>query len=155
MANTDNECKNLEVRDYYGNSTTHLHDILEHQNKMQKEVYGYQYDKMSLADLRSFWHMNEHAMVDEMHEAFDALGGIGDNHGSAIWKRWKKAHTNYKDMTIRDLTPNDLKELHMELVDMLHFFMNYAGSVGLDAKTMYNYYFAKAEENEQRQKRGY
>jgi hypothetical protein len=155
MANIDNECKDLEVVDFYANSTTHLHDILQNQKDMQEKVYGYDYSKMSLNELMQFWHMNNHALLDEVHEATDALGGIKDGDGSAVWKKWKKAHDSYKEKTISDLSPGDLKELHMEIVDILHFFMNMAVSTGLDAKTMYNYYFAKAEENKQRQKNNY
>jgi hypothetical protein len=43
----------------------------------------------------------------------------------------------------------------MEWVDILHFFINYASSIGLDAKTAYNYYFAKAAENVRRANSGY
>ena len=60
-----------------------------------------------------------------------------------------------EEIDTSDLSENDKKELYMEWVDILHFFINYAASIGLDAKTAYNYYFAKAEENVQRQKRGY
>ena len=35
MANIDNECKDLEVKDFYDKSTTHLSDIMENQKKMQ------------------------------------------------------------------------------------------------------------------------
>lgn len=155
MANTDNECKDLVVKDFYSNSTTHLADILNNQKEMQEKTYGYKYADMTLSEIKDFWHMNNHAMIDEMHEAMDALGGIKDGNGPAVWKKWKKAHDSYKDLKITDLSPGDLKELHMELIDMLHFFMNYAASVGLNAEMMYNYYFAKAEENKNRQKNNY
>ena len=155
MANIDNSCSALDVQDKYKDSTTHLSDILEHQKMMQETVFGYNFAEMSIRDVMNFWHMNSHALTDEIHEATDALGGIKDGDGSAVWKKWKKAHEKYSSMKISDLTPSDKKELDMEIVDILHFFMNMAASVGLDAKTMYNYYFAKAEENKQRQQRGY
>jgi hypothetical protein len=103
----------------------------------------------------NFWHVNTHAVIDEIHEMTDALGGIKDGSGNAVWKYWKKDHEKYASMKISDLSENDRKELFMEWIDILHFFINYAASIGLDAKTVYNYYFAKAEENKQRQKRGY
>ena len=37
MANIDNECKDLEVKDFYEESTTHLADIMENQKKMREE----------------------------------------------------------------------------------------------------------------------
>ena len=85
----------------------------------------------------------------------DALGGIKDGSGNAVWKYWKKDFTKYDTLKISDMSEGDKKELYMEWVDILHFFINYAASIGLDAKTAYNYYFAKAEANVQRQKDGY
>jgi hypothetical protein len=155
MANIDNECKDLEVQNFYDDSTTHLADIMENQKIMQQQTYGFNFDDMSIREIMNFWHVNTHAVVDEIHEMTDALGGIKDGDGNAVWKYWKTAHTKYDNMKISDLSENDKKELYMEWVDILHFFINYASSIGLDAKTAYNYYFAKAEENKQRQARGY
>ena len=155
MANIDNECKDLEVVNFYDKSTTQLADIMENQKIMQEQTYGFNFDIMSIRDIMNFWHVNTHAVVDEIHEMTDALGGIKDGDGNAVWKYWKTAHKKYENMKISDLSENDKKELYMEWVDILHFFINYASSIGLDAKTAYNYYFAKAEENKQRQARGY
>jgi hypothetical protein len=155
MANVDNECKDLEIKDFYADSSTHLADIMEHQKRMQEETYGIKFEEMSIRDVMNFWHVNTHAVIDEIHEMTDALGGIKDGSGNAVWKYWKKDHKKYETMKISDLSENDRKELFMEWIDILHFFINYAASIGLDAKTVYNYYFAKAEENKQRQQRGY
>lgn len=155
MANFDNECKGLYIHDYYGESTSHLEDIMQHQKEMQEQTYGFDFESMSIREVMNFWHTNTHALVDEVHEMTDALGGIKDGSGNAVWKYWKKDYSKYDNMKVSDLSGDDLKELYMEWVDILHFFMNYAASIGLDAKTAYNYYFAKAEENKNRQKRGY
>lgn len=155
MANIDNECKDLYVKDLYSESVTHLADIMEHQKHMQESTYGFEFKDMTIREIMNFWHSNTHAIVDEIHEMTDALGGIKDGSGSAVWKYWKKDHEKYNTMKISDLSSNDLKELYMEWVDVLHFMMNYAASIGLDAKTAYNYYYAKAEENKNRQHRGY
>jgi hypothetical protein len=128
---------------------------MNHQKEMQEKTYGFNFADMSIRDIMNFWHTNTHALIDEVHEMTDALGGIKDGDGNAVWKYWKSAHKKYENMKISDLSENDRKELYMEWVDILHFFMNYAASIGLDAKTAYNYYFAKAEENKNRQKRGY
>lgn len=37
MANIDNECKDLEVKDFYAESKTHLEDIMSHQKKHARE----------------------------------------------------------------------------------------------------------------------
>ena len=38
MANIDNECKDLEVNDFYDQSTTHLADIMEHQKRCKRQL---------------------------------------------------------------------------------------------------------------------
>lgn len=153
------ECAHLEVDDFYSGSTTHLADILEKQAELQDKLqdkHGYpRFGEMNLAELVQFWYMNSHAFVDEIHEAFNALGGIKDGIGSAAWKSWKADHGKTKDMTIKDLSDSDMKELKMEVVDMLHFFMNYWLSIGGTPQELYNMYFAKNKENHDRQKRGY
>jgi len=45
MANIDNECKDLEVKDFYAESTTHLADIMSHQKNMQEKTYGFNFTK--------------------------------------------------------------------------------------------------------------
>ena len=155
MANIDNECKDLEVNDFYDKSKTHLEDIMSNQKKMQEETYGIKFDNMSIREIMDFWHVNTHSLIDEIHEMTDALGGIKDGSGNAVWKYWKKDFTKYDTLKVSDLSEGDKKELYMEWVDILHIFLNYASSIGLDAKTAYNYYFAKAEENVQRQKNNY
>ena len=155
MANIDNQCKDLEVNDFYDQSTSHLEDIMTHQKEMQEKTYGFNFEDMTLRQVMDVWHVNTHAVIDEIHEMTDALGGIKDGSGNAIWKYWKKDFAKFDNMKVSDLSDDDRKELYMEWVDILHFFINYAASIGLDARTAYNYYFAKAEENKARQQRGY
>ena len=159
MANTDNSCSKLEIVDYFNeraepNQDT-LGDIMTVQAETQRNVYGYKFEEMSLRDLMTFWHMNNHAMIDEIHEATDSLGGIKDGDGNAIWKRWKKAFDSYADKKFSDLSTEDQLECKFEIIDMLHFFLNYAISVGMSSEEMYNMYMAKNEENRARQQRGY
>lgn len=159
MANTDNSCAKLEIKDLWSDRTEPnedtLGDIMQIQAETQKNVYGYDFENMSLRDLMTFWHMNNHAMIDEIHEATDALGGIKDGSGNAIWKRWKKAHESYAGMKFSDLSAEDQLECKFEVIDMLHFFMNYAISIGMTAQEMYNMYMSKNEENRARQQNGY
>ena len=110
---------------------------------------------MTLREVMDFWHVNTHAAIDEIHEMTDALGGIKDGSGNAVWKYWKKDFAKYETMKVSDLSEGDKKELYMEFVDVIHFVFNYAASIGLDAKTVFNFYFAKAAENVKRQKDGY
>ena len=102
-----------------------------------------------------FWHVNNHAMIDEIHEATDSLGGIIDGNGNAVWKYWKKTHTEYNKIKFSDLSEKDQRECKFEVIDMLHFFLNYAISIGMTPKEVYNMYMAKNKENRERQLRGY
>jgi len=106
MANTDNQCADLQIEDLWsdraepGEDT--LGDIMTLQKETQEEVYGFDFSKMTLREVMSFWHANTHAMIDEIHEATDALGGIKDGGGNAIWKYWKKDHSKYESMKFSD-----------------------------------------------------
>ena len=155
MANIDNECKDLEVQDFYDNSTTHLEDIMTHQKEMQEKTYGFNFEDMSIREVMNFWHVNTHAVVDEIHEMTDALGGIKDGDGNAVWKKWKAAHDTFKNKKVSDLSDGDRKELFMEWIDILHFMLNYPISIGFTPEDIYNYYFSKAAENVNRQKNNY
>lgn len=155
MANTDNSCSKLEIEDLYSSSKDTLGDIMDIQADTQKNVYGYNFKEMNLRELMEFWHMNNHALIDEIHEATDALGGIKDGNGNAIWKKWKKAYSTYSDKKFSELSERDQLECKFEIVDMLHFFINYASSIGMTAEEMYNMYMSKNKENRERQHRGY
>lgn len=155
MANTDNTCADLEINDLYSLSKDTLGDILNLQASTQATVYGYDFSNMSLRELMDFWHMNNHALIDEIHEATDALGGIKDGSGNAIWKRWKKDYSSFTEKKFSDLSESDKLECKFEIIDMLHFFMNYAASIGMTSQEMYNMYMAKNEENRRRQANSY
>jgi hypothetical protein len=160
MANIDNTCANLNIEDFWSQrleqiSPDTLGDILNLQAETQKNVYGYDFENMSLREIMDFWHMNNHALIDEVHEATDALGGIKDGSGNAIWKRWKKSYSTFSDKKFSDLSESDQLECKFEIVDMLHFFMNYAASIGMTPQEMYNMYMSKNQENRERQRRGY
>ena len=155
MANTDNSCKDLNIDDLYSKSRDTLGDIMRVQRDTQEGTYGFDFGNMSLKELMEFWHVNNHAMIDEMHEATDALGGIQDSSGNAIWKYWKKHHSKYQYMKFEDLSISDQLECKFEIVDMLHFFLNYAISVGMTPPELYNMYMAKNKENRNRQATGY
>jgi len=54
MANIDNECKDLEVKDFYAESKTHLEDIMSHQKNMQEKTYGFNFEEMTLRQINGF-----------------------------------------------------------------------------------------------------
>lgn len=155
MANIDNTCADLTIEDLYAKSIDTLGDIMSVQKDTQLNVYGYDFSKMTLREVMNFWHMNTHALIDEIHEATDALGGIKEGSGNAIWKYWKKDFSKYENLKFSDLSNNDQLECKFEVIDILHFFMNMAISIGMTPQEMYNMYMSKNEENRDRQARGY
>lgn len=154
MANKDNKCKDIKISDRQVLSDM-LQDIYHHQKYMQEKVYGYDYPNMNLAELKDYLMMNNHALVDELHEMLDAVGGIEDGIGSAIWKPWKSDHPQAKIMDLSHLSEGDRKELLFEVADVLCFFMNIPIALGIEPKELYNVYMAKAQENKDRQDNGY
>ena len=61
----------------------------------------------------------------------------------------------YNKIKFSDLSEKDQIECKFEIIDMLHFFLNYAISIGMTPKEVYNMYMAKNKENRERQLRGY
>lgn len=158
MANTDNKCADLEVEDLYSLSTSTLADMYNLQKDIQENVYGFDFKAMqegSLEDMRKFFDWNYHAIQDELRETFDALGGIDNGIGNAVWKPWKGDHQKASSMKFNEMTPSDLKELKMELIDIQHFVFNMMLAAGITPDELFNYYFSKNKENRSRQQRGY
>jgi hypothetical protein len=155
MANFDNQCSDLQVEDLYSKSKDTLGDIMSLQKDTQNNVYGWNFENMTLREIMNFWHVNTHSLIDEIHEATDSLGGVKDGSGNAIWKYWKRDFAKYTFMKFSDLSPADQLECKFEIVDMLHFFMNYAISIGMTPQELYNMYMSKNKHNRDRQARGY
>lgn len=154
MANSDNVCANLEVKDYFNETTDTLGLLVEKQKELQKKL-GFNFEGWTLKEIADFWMVNKHAMSDELNEMFDALGGINEGIGSAAWKYWKSDNRKAKTMKISDLSDSDKLELFYEWIDGLHFYLNFAISIGLNSKDIVNLYMAKNAENHDRQNRGY
>ena len=152
MANTENDLSHLNPKDDKFEEFDSLFDL---QKSIQEKTYGYNFEGMSLADIAKFWFMNKHAMEDELSEMFDALGGIRDGIGNAVWKPWKKDNALSNGLSIEELSSHDRHELLMEYVDVFHFFINFGVSVGFTGSEVVNAYIAKNKENINRQKNNY
>jgi len=63
------------------------------------------------------------------------------------WKHWKKTRVEYDDAR--------LKEMHKELIDILHFWTNLTILWGLTPQMIVDIYEEKAKENLDRQDKGY
>lgn len=166
MANHDNSCSDLEIKPIYqelDSESCALNSLFMLQKDIQENVYGYDFNQLRelpLQNMREFFQWNTHAQIDEAHEAMDALGGIHDGIGSAVWKPWKKAHqmtlvSNSHPISFNHLSERDIKELKMELIDELHFLFNKMHAAGMTTDELFNYYFSKNEENRERVKNGY
>ena len=154
MANSDNKCADLNVKDYSQDISDTLGFIYNKQVELQEKL-GFNFKNLTLKEIADFWMMNKHAMSDELNEMFDALGGINDGIGSAVWKHWKKDNAKASNMKMTDLSEADRLELFYEWIDGLHFYLNFAISIGMTSKDIVNLYAAKQAENLERQKRGY
>jgi len=164
MANTDNKCKDLGVRDYfsengYANIKNSLEDLYSLQAEKQKMYFQKQgrkpFSEMNIGDVIDFLMVTNHAIIDELHEMVDAVGGIEDGVGNAAWKPWKSSNPEIRQKKLSDLSPGDLKELKMEWIDVMHFVFNAGLAIGVTPKEFYNYYLSKNEENWNRQRNNY
>ena len=152
MANTENDLSHLKP----GTQTFLEFDkVFNLQKTIQEDTYGYKFKDMSLAEIAKFWFMNKHAMEDELSEMFDALGGIRDGIGNAVWKPWKKDNALGNRLSIEELSSHDRHELLMEYVDIFHFFINFGVSVGFTGSEVVNAYISKNKENIRRQENNY
>jgi hypothetical protein len=154
MANSDNICADLKVEDFYSDSSDTLGLIFNKQKELQERL-GFDFKDWTLKQIADFWMVNKHAMSDELNEMFDALGGINEGIGSAAWKYWKNNNSKATEMKISDLSDDDKLELFYEWIDGLHFYMNFAISIGMTPSDIVNLYMAKNSENHDRQNRGY
>jgi hypothetical protein len=164
MANIDNKCKDLEVRDYfsengYEHSKNSLEDLYSLQAETQQMYFQKQgrkpFSEMNIGDIIDFLMVTNHAIIDELHEMVDAVGGIEDGVGNAAWKPWKSANPEIRQKKLSDLSPGDLKELKMEWIDVMHFVFNAGLAIGVTPKEFYNYYLSKNEENWNRARNNY
>lgn len=109
---------------------TDLYNNYNPSNRFIEESSPTDDDRMPAID---FMHWNVTALVDELHEL---LGEIG-------WKPWAKSrHIN-------------LDAARSEWIDALHFLMNLALVLGMDAEMIRRLYDAKHEKNAKRQAEGY
>lgn len=154
MANTDNKCSDLQVEDFYTGVNDTFGLIYNKQKELQARL-GFNFEGWTLKQIADFWMVNKHAMSDELNEMFDALGGVNDGISSAAWKYWKRDNVKAMSMHVSDLTEADRLELYYEWIDGLHFYMNFAISIGMTAEDVVNLYMAKNAENHDRQNRGY
>lgn len=151
------QCSHLEVKDEYKDLRTNGKDALElifnMQKSIQEDIYGYDFEDIqsSIKKLKAYIDMNEEAIRDEDRELQQAITGIHTYPN--CWKPWKSKHEEAMNRKLSDLTEEELKELHMEWIDKLHFFMSEGIALGLTPELITNYYVSKNKHNIERQQR--
>jgi len=160
MTNTNfQQCAHLEVPNKYvelrNNGEDALSLIFNMQKTIQEDIYGYNFKDIqsSIRTLKAYIDMNEEAIRDEDRELQAAITGIHTYPN--CWKPWKSKHNEAMNRSLTDLTEDELKELHMEWIDKLHFFMSEGIALGLTPETITNYYVSKNLHNIERQKNNY
>ena len=159
MTTNFQQCAHLEILDKYSELRTEgrdaLSEIFETQKEIQEQVYGHDFNKIraTIKELKAYIDWNEEAIRDEDREFQSALTGIHTYPN--CWKPWKSKHSEAMSRSLSDLTEEELKELHFEWIDKLHFMLNIAIAIGLTPDMITNYYMAKNKENRDRQKNGY
>lgn len=159
MSQNFQACAHLSIPDKYSslmeNGQDALSFIFNLQKSIQEDVYGHNFDEIrsSIGRLKSFIDWNEEAIRDEDREFQNALTGIHTY--PSCWKPWKSKHKEAMARKFSELTEDEIKELHFEWIDKLHFMLNIAIAIGLTPESITNYYAAKNKENEDRQSRGY
>lgn len=154
MSNNFQQCAHLEVRENYqelrNNGEDALALIYNMQKAIQTDVYGYDWEKIrsSIRSLKEFVDWNEEAIRDEDREFQAALTGIHTYPN--CWKPWKSKHNEALDRSFDDLTEDEKKELRMEWIDKLHFFMNIGIAIDLTPEMITNFYVSKNLENARR-----
>lgn len=109
-----------------------LEEIFEIQNKINQKFYN-----AEILDTyqKEEWTVKQFvAMSSELNELLDSVN----------WKWWKE---NKREVNI--------EELRFELIDVLHFLVSTMILWEMDATDVHRYYKAKANENFDRQRRGY
>ena len=146
MANTSNSCKDLSIDTTLFQKLVEGKNISEinftnvfinQQNWAQLNIYKLDFSNMDLEERNRYLTINFHSLNDEFNEFIDALGGINDGDGSAVWKYWKSKNQDYKNKTIDDLTENDLLELKYELIDIFKFMLLIPIILGLNNKPLF------------------
>ena len=151
------QCSHLEIEKKYdeivSNGNDALSVIYNMQKSIQEDVYGYDFDEIrsTIGNLKKFIDWNEEAIRDEDREFQSALTGIHTYPN--CWKPWKTKHAEAMGRKFSDLTEEELKELHFEWIDKLHFILNEAIAIGLTPEKITDYYIAKNKHNVERQNR--
>lgn len=153
-----------EILKQYEESTDPLQDILDMQNKLQTtlaeklpEFNIKPADVETKGQLVDWVDRNFDALSDEFRELKNSIGGMskGEKAASSVWKKWKSDHGTVIQEKLENMSDDDRMEMLMEVIDMLHFYINIVLATGMSSQDMYLLYFLKNFENTRRYNSGY
>lgn len=140
MADLSNKCYKLislsEVKEKYKleglNLEEKLNLIFNTQKDLQiyihkiQNLYKLNKENLIKSDLLFDFVINQWiAIQDEFQELLKAIGG--EKYKSASWKWWKKDNKEFLDQTLKViLSEEEKEELKFEVIDLLHFYLNFA-----------------------------
>lgn len=110
-----------------------LEEMMDTQLGMQEAVFGYDFGRMTTAEVVEFVHWNVTALTDELHEAL----------AETSWKPWADSEFLNREAYTG------------ELVDAWHFLMNLMLAVGMTPHELREKYRIKQRINVARQSEGY
>ena len=115
-----------------------LKHLQNKQKELQNRLTGIDVTAIDSDQQKEFWTKeNILSMHAELSELLDWTN----------WKHWKNTRIQYDE--------NRIKEIHLELIDILHFWTNLCLIWGLTPEKIVEIYNEKNKENHNRQDRGY
>lgn len=141
MADLSNKCYKLisllpEVKEKYKLEELNLEEkmnlIFNTQKNLQiyihknQNLYELSKENLIKSDLLFDFVINQWiAIQDEFQELLEAIGG--EKYKSASWKWWKKDNKEFLDQNLKIiLSEEEKEELKFEVIDLLHFYLNFA-----------------------------
>jgi len=143
--------QNLENRTAMGGHD--LAALMNKQEKIQREQFGFDLDEMSLTDIANHLMQTKQHLADEVTETLNALGG--NQYGKAAWKYWKKDHAKVANLGLDDLSEEEYDDLVGEVADCMIFALNIAFFCGVHGYALAAAIRDKQDINIVRQENGY
>lgn len=126
-----------------------LRCLIQRQVRAQREAHGLserlikgppEPSSPSLTEWNSDWMVHFTLYLDSM------IDEIQETRGWLNWKSWKQP---------TEVTKNDVLNARLELIDLLHFWINAYTMLGGDEVSLLTEFHAKRDENDERQQTGY
>ncbi len=152
MSREELELYALRLRNKTGDGRDTFTGMLDNQQRIQREHFGFDCDDFSLTELATKIMETKQHLDDEITEVLTALGG---DYGKAAWKHWKADHKKCSELCLDDLEEHLFEEVTGEVADVMIFAMNIAVQCGVNGYELAQAIAEKQAINEERQTNGY